>query len=61
MWSTANFIDTAAMFTARKDAEMKRKIKNALHGRNAGNIHPVEKLRLYCLSRGSSGIMGFGR
>lgn len=58
---TQSLIKPATMFTARKDAEMKRNIKKILYGPNSHRINPIEKLRLYCLTRGSGGIMGLGR
>ncbi|KAI8509955.1 PREDICTED: calcyphosin-like protein [Branchiostoma belcheri] len=45
------------MATARHNYELKIKAKNQL----AKTEDPIEKLRLQCLSRGSSGIKGLGR
>jgi len=43
--------------TARHDHEMKMKARKQL----SGTSNPIEKLRLQCLARGSSGIKGLGR
>lgn len=43
--------------TARHDYEMTMKAKKQLHTVK----NPIEKLRLQCLARGSSGIKGLGR
>lgn len=43
--------------TARHDREMKEKAERAVHTTK----DPVEKLRMQCLARGSSGIKGLGR
>ena len=45
------------MATHRQDDEMKRKCNDAA----AKTSDPLEKLRLKCLARGSSGIKGLGR
>ena len=42
---------------ARAEAEMKDKAQRAM----ANCKDPVEKLRLFALSRGAKGIMGLGR
>ena len=42
---------------ARAEAEMKDKASRAM----ANAKDPVEKLRLFALSRGAKGIMGLGR
>ena len=42
---------------ARAEAEMKDKAARAM----ANAKDPVEKLRLFALSRGAKGIMGLGR
>ena len=43
--------------TARHDREMAIKAQKQLNSTS----NPIEKLRLQCLSRGSSGIKGLGR
>ena len=43
--------------TARHDREMAVKAQEKLKGAS----NPIEKLRLQCLARGSSGIKGLGR
>ena len=43
--------------TARHEKELKEKSKRALNRAQC----PIEKLRLQCLARGSSGIKGLGR
>ena len=43
--------------TARHDREMAMKAQKSLQSTE----NPIEKLRLQCLARGSSGIKGLGR
>ena len=43
--------------TARHDREMAMKAQKDLRSTK----HPIERLRLQCLARGSSGIKGLGR
>lgn len=43
--------------TKRHEKEMSSKAKKAMESTS----DPIEKLRLSCLSRGSSGIKGLGR
>ncbi len=43
--------------TARGDFQLKQKAKKKIQESN----NPVEKLRLQCLARGGSGILGLGR
>lgn len=46
--------------TSRQETEMASKSLRDLQALGAGG-DPIEKLRLLCLSRGASGILGLGR